>query len=457
MNMKLRQRIFWSALVPLFIALCAIAVTVSYQANSLKQQQRESVERAYRDIKDTELKNYSALAEQSIAHLHNSGKSDVATLEEAKTILRNLSYGPNGYFFLFNLEGEMLMHPRQPELVGQNLWELTDDKGDPSVQRLIKQARDEGNGFVEYKWQKPTNKNEALVLKRSYVFILKNWDWVLGTGVYLDDIDTELKNLDEQASRSIRNTMIGIAVISCAGVLLIGFGLVWSIKGRSEVDAQLSELAQRIMKTQEDERSKISSALHDNIKPNLDVIEYMILRGIDKLENFSQNPTAARDKLARAISIVKKTYLDISNVIKGLRPYDLETLGLEGAIRSCARDFSSKTTQVEFTVIGERVGLPPSAEQALFLVAKESIVNAKKHSTANLVSVRLENSSRYVTLTIHDYGCGFDADRIKKDPKCGLGLRNMEERIKAEGGSFTLKSSKSSSSGTFVIAKICLN
>ena len=285
--MNLKKKIIWFAVTPLIVALGSIAFTVYHRAALLEQQQRQSIERVYRDSKDIELKNYSTLAEQSIAHLYGSGRTDATTMDEAKTILRSLNYGPDGYFFLFDLEGTFLMHPRQPELVGQNLWDLRDSNGDPSIQRLISRAL-EGGGLVDYMWQKPTNQSTVPVPKRAYVFVLENWGWVLGTGVYLDDINAALDKLDKQASQNIFDTMLWITLISSLSVIVLVTGLMWSIRGRSIVDAQLSALTQRIIKTQEEERTRIAHELHDSIKSMLYVIKMKIGVGTYQLDKLPQ-------------------------------------------------------------------------------------------------------------------------------------------------------------------------
>jgi two-component system NarL family sensor kinase len=122
--MKLRQKFLFLAIAPLILALCAIAIAVRYQAVALGQQQRDTIQQAYLASKEAELKHYVTLATHSISHLVKSGRKDQATLDEAKRILSTLSFGDDGYFFVYDMQGNSLMHPRQPELVGQNLFML---------------------------------------------------------------------------------------------------------------------------------------------------------------------------------------------------------------------------------------------------------------------------------------------------------------------------------------------
>ena len=149
--MRLRQKVIVLAVAPLIVALCAIALYVRQQAVTLAQQQRATIQRAYLASKEAELRHYVALATQSIAHLTGNGRSDAATLNEAKRILATLSYGDDGYFFVYDRHGVAVMHPRQQELVGRNMWNWRDAEGHATIQRLIGLAQG-GGGFLRYTW-----------------------------------------------------------------------------------------------------------------------------------------------------------------------------------------------------------------------------------------------------------------------------------------------------------------
>ncbi|MBW8894517.1 MAG: cache domain-containing protein, partial [Burkholderiales bacterium] len=98
--------------------------------------------------------------------------------EQALRLLSSLDYGPDGYFFVYALDGTVLMHSRQAELIGQNLWELRDSRGRPTIQQLIHQAK-AGGGYVEYLWRKPSS--SQLAPKLGYVVAVPEWGWMLGT------------------------------------------------------------------------------------------------------------------------------------------------------------------------------------------------------------------------------------------------------------------------------------
>ncbi|MET0322404.1 MAG: cache domain-containing protein, partial [Duganella sp.] len=275
--MKLRQKVIFLAITPLILALCAIALAVQHQSALLAQQQRDTIQQAYLSSKEAELKHYVALAAHSISHLTNSGRNDAATRNEAKRILESLSYGDDGYFFLYDMQGNALMHPRQPELVGQNLFQMRDALGRPTIQNLLERARS-GGGLERYMWVKPSTRKP--VAKLGYVIALPQWGWMMGTGIYLDDVDRALARIDTQQSGNIHNTMLWIALIAIAAAFVVaGAGLALNVSEHRVADAKLKALAQRVVESQEEERARLSRDLHDGISQWLVSIKLQIEAG----------------------------------------------------------------------------------------------------------------------------------------------------------------------------------
>lgn len=448
--MKLRQKIIVLAIAPLIMALIAIAFAVQYQATILAQQQRASVEAAYLASKEAELNHYVALAERSIAHLINSGRDDEATKNEAKAILAKLDYGDDGYFFLYNLEGRNLMHPRQPQLVGRDLWELRDTSGSPTIQRLIAQAKS-GGGYVRYLWEKPSSGKVAP--KLGFVIKIDRWGWMLGTGIYLDDVDAALAKIDTQISGNIRNTMLWIAGIAIASVLVIALsGLALNISEYRVADAKLRVLAQRVVRSQEEERARLSRDLHDGISQWLVSIKLQIESGIAKLGAQSNNSDAARVSFDRAANQLNDVLGEVRRISHDLRPALLDDLGLAAALDHLTREFCENSgIATKFEVGGAIEGLTDVANTVLFRIAQETLTNIKRHANASDVSVRLLGDKASVSLVVSDNGIGFDVAGIAQHPKRGIGLRNMHERVNAIGGKLELLSS---AEGTQVTATL---
>ncbi|MFN3792826.1 cache domain-containing protein [Massilia sp.] len=450
--MRLRQKVIVLAIGPLIVALCAIALFVRQQAAELARQQRATIQRAYLASKEAELRHYVALATQAIGHLVQSGRSDPATLEEAKRILGSLSFGEDGYFFVYDMRGRNLMHPRQPELVGTDMWNWVDARGVPTIQRLIERAR-AGGGFHRYTWAKPSSDRAAP--KLGYVVPVAHWGWMMGTGIYLDDVEAALAQVDAQQSRNIGETLLwiaGLAVLASSAVAC--GGVVLNLRELRVADAKLKALAQRVVESQEDERARLSRDLHDGISQALVSVKLQLEAGIIRLDGDPAQQRQARGALERTVEQVKSVLGEVRRISHDLRPALLDDLGLAPALDYLASEFGRHTgTPVRFRTEGTVDSLPEMAGTVLFRIAQEALTNVERHAGAHRVEVSLVRRGRCLTLSIADDGGGFDPHHIALHPQRGIGLRNMMERMEAIGGRLAIDSSPL---GTRVVAGIDL-
>ena len=452
--MKLRQKVIFLAITPLIFALCAIALAVQHQSALLAQQQRDTIQQAYLSSKEAELKHYVALATHSISHLYNSGRNDEATRNEAKRILESLSYGDDGYFFLYDMQGNTLMHPRQPDLVGKNLFEMRDALGRPTIQNLLQRAR-KGGGLERYMWVKPST--QKAVAKLGYVIAMPNWGWMMGTGIYLDDVDRALAQIDTQQSGNIHNTMLWIALIAIAAALVVaGAGLALNVSEHRVADAKLKVLAQRVVESQEEERARLSRDLHDGISQWLVSIKLQIEAGMIRLSSDQpEQRQAAHAVFEHAAGQLSNVMGEVRRISHNLRPAILDDLGLAAALHHLGQEYTlSSGTPVHFDTTGAVDALSDVANTVLFRVAQEALTNIERHAGARHIGIRLTGTAAGVTLRISDDGNGFDAESIALHPKHGIGLRNMMERMDAIGGRFEIVSS---TDGTVLTAYAAYN
>lgn len=144
-------------------------------------------------------------------HYAKQADSDkISTLEaqqRAKEVIRNLRYEKGDYFWINDMQPKMIMHPYKPELEGKDLSGLKDPKGKNLFLEMVAVCKQQTQGFVDYYWSKP-GFNEP-VPKISFVKLFPKWQWMIGSGIYLDDIGQELN----------RTLYLLLAVLS--GVILI--------------------------------------------------------------------------------------------------------------------------------------------------------------------------------------------------------------------------------------------
>jgi methyl-accepting chemotaxis protein len=112
---------------------------------------------------------------------------------DAASIVQTLRYGPasEDYFWINDMHPKMIMHPYKPELNGTDLSENKDPNGKKLFVEFVKVCREKGEGFVDYYWPKyGADKPQP---KLSFVRLFKQWNWVVGTGIYIDDVEAMLK------------------------------------------------------------------------------------------------------------------------------------------------------------------------------------------------------------------------------------------------------------------------
>jgi signal transduction histidine kinase len=190
------------------------------------------------------------------------------------------------------------------------------------------------------------------------------------------------------------------------------------------------DLAARLLRAQESERSRIARELHD------DICQRMLVLTIDlkSLGGTEDREGRAAETLAMAQGIAKSLH-ELSH---SLHPTKLRLLGLVAAIDQLRLDLSRVGIATSFSHHDVPSTLPPDIMLCLFRIVQEAIQNAIKHSRASEVSVCLRGSSDRLTVTISDNGVGFDVEAAWSR---GLGLLSMVERVEALGGPFEIDSS----------------
>jgi two-component system NarL family sensor kinase len=435
--MNLRTKIVALAVAPLLIALVLVALAVRHQEHDLAQRERALIERSYMAQRRSELRSYVELAISNLRPLYESGQDDEATRNEALRRLASLDYGDDGYFFVYDLQGNSLMHSRQPELVGQNLWALRDSNGRYTIQELVKGAQEKGGGYVEYEWRKPSSAQTAP--KLGYVTALPRWNWMVGTGLYLDDIQSTMDTLDRQMNANVTATLLWIAGIAalCLGVVSAA-GLLLNLSEHRTAEAKLRLLARRVVQSQEEERGHLARELHDGTSQTLVSAKLLIESAVDSLDR-QQQPTPPA--LGKALQRLNDSLLEVRRISHRLRPALLDTLGLPAALERLVDEFREEGGGVDASIMrqGEAFELSPEVKTALFRLTQEALTNVRKHAQAHHVHIALSfDEEEGVRLEVSDDGTGFDIEAVQLDPRRGIGLRNMRERMESIGGRLTM-------------------
>lgn len=451
--MRLRHKIIVLAVLPVVAAVLAIALLVGLQSRELTRLEAALLEDSMLAAKRTELRHYVQMAQTAIQHIYESSDKegaldDALAREEVKRILSSMAFGDDGYFFAYDRSGTNLVHPRQPDLVGQNLWEVRDPQGVAVIQRLIEISR-AGGGFLRYIWNKPSTGQPAD--KLSYVIELKRWGWMIGTGIYLDDVAIGTQKIKAQASANITATMLGLALVAVVATLAVfAGGLALNVSEHRIADQQLKLLTQRLVSSQEEERARVSRELHDGLSQLLVSTKFRFELAQERLQEGRTNATEAIDA---GIAGLTEAISEIRRISHDLRPSLLDNLGLPSALEQLAEDFGHRTGIAVRAAIGPLPALSAgSATTSLFRVAQEALTNVERHARARQVELTLDRDDDCLRLAIRDDGLGLAATGPLNK---GIGLRNMRERVEHHGGSLQVEQGNEVG-GTLLIARLPL-
>ncbi|PMN99817.1 chemotaxis protein [Vibrio sp. 10N.222.55.F9] len=212
MTLTIKNRLYILSFIPLLLMAIGMMSVTYMKSTELTAQQVESTRSNMMAMKEKELKAYLQMAYSSISPFLERG----ATLEEALPTLRTLEYGESGYIFGYDSKGVRVVVGQNNDGIGKNYYDLQDKKGNYLIRDLIKNSK--LGEFTTYYFPK-LGQSEALP-KLSYSIFVPQWDLMLGTGFYTDDIDAVIAEMKESSNVALQSSLTAIAIF-CGLIALV--------------------------------------------------------------------------------------------------------------------------------------------------------------------------------------------------------------------------------------------
>lgn len=317
-------------LMSLFVALILAALsmgTTTYIAHSMRTDMstktRELVESAVSLIA-----SYQAQAQAG-------SLSEDQAKRQALLAVKALRYGHNDYFWVNDMAPTMLMHPIKPELDGRDISQTRDPNGKALFVEMVKVVQTQGEGQVDYMWARTSGGTP--VPKISYVKGFTPWGWVVGSGVYVDDM--------EAAITSMRHQVMGIAAALISGVFLIMHLMARSI---SQPISQITQAMHQISNDQFNVRIS-DTDLNNEIGRLAQAAETFRQKG-QKLQALTDQAQAeAVRQSARQTFLSEQTRLferTVQSALAGMREVAQEMGGCAESLDRVAQESSHKAQDV---------------------------------------------------------------------------------------------------------------
>jgi methyl-accepting chemotaxis protein len=248
--------------------------------NALMQEKRIAT-RSVVDVAYTLIEGYANMA--------SSGEiTEQEAKQAAMNSVRSLRYSGNEYFWIQGMDGKMIMHPIKPDLDGTQVIGLKDENGKSFFREMVEVAKSEGSGFVDYVWPKPGKKQP--VPKVSFVKNYQPWGWIVGSGIYVDDVEEQMNGL---RLKIIIPSIVVIALVLLIVVMVVR-GMVGPLQSAVAAARRLAkgDLTVEIPKGCRDESGQLADAMRGMVSELRDVVA--------SVQEASENMTAGNEELASA-------------------------------------------------------------------------------------------------------------------------------------------------------------
>jgi len=174
--------------------------------------------------------------------LESEGAADMAEAQEqARRAVSNIRYGEDlkDYFWITDRQPVMITHPYRPELNGQDLTGFHDSKGKAIFVEFVDAVAVTGESYVEYMWQW-NDDSTRIVPKLSYVRLFEPWEWVIGTGIYIEDVRSEIRRMELSA----------VAISGIFGLLILAL-LIAISRQSHKIEQKRSRAEEELRKSRE--------------------------------------------------------------------------------------------------------------------------------------------------------------------------------------------------------------
>ena len=241
------------------------------------------------------VRNLVEVAHASVAHYEQLARSGAMSVEDAqkaaKEAIRPLRYDKSEYFWINDLTNLMVMHPIKPELDGKKLDQLKDKNGKHLFTEFNNVVKAKGAGFVDYVWPKPGS--DAPVPKLSYVKGFEPWGWVIGSGIYIDDVEDKFRN------DAIKLLAWGIAIggFIAVSLLMVSRSIIRTLGGDPELASAVTRrIAAGDLATPVEGNPNDRDSLLGNIRTMQETLRNMI----STITNNARQVASSADELLHA-------------------------------------------------------------------------------------------------------------------------------------------------------------
>ena len=218
-NMSIKAKLLCIVFGTIVIVSTIILITSIYSINEMTSKNIQKYKTQSYKQKENELKNYVSVVMKTIESFYAKANSEEMK-KEALDSISKIRYGKDGYFWINDSSPKMIMHPMKPALNGKDVANVKDKNGIYLFKEMVEVSNTSiAGGLVKYVWPKPGfDKPQP---KFSYIQKFKPWDWIIGTGAYVDEVEAQVNVMRQNAQDEIQSIIFQIIIISILVAVLL--------------------------------------------------------------------------------------------------------------------------------------------------------------------------------------------------------------------------------------------
>lgn len=323
MNITLRKKV----LLLVCVAMFAIATVLSFiSVSNIQSRGKERVAGIRATLlseRKLQLQNLVDLGGRTLAKM---------SPDEMKKVARTMKYGETGYLWIQDFNNFMILHP-DPRLDNKDGSAITDPNGVAIIKEITKLCRDNGSGFLSYAWRKPGS--EVKVPKISYAKTIPGTSWIVGTGVYIDDIEQQVAKEEAVIQGELKTTIGQYLAISLLLSLLLLMITVFLVN--RYITGPLTAISHTIKTFDNDLTIKIPVTSHDEVG----MLGTWLNEYIAKLHSVISMVSSVTEKINTNANVIAAGVDQQSGFSSQLSSSVME-------ISSTMEEFSSTATQIAY-------------------------------------------------------------------------------------------------------------
>ncbi|KQB01608.1 chemotaxis protein [Vibrio metoecus] len=383
-SLRSRTKLLLLTVIPLIIITTLVTLVYYRSGHESLQQELNQYRDTLIQAKKNELKAYLMMGVTAVKSLYEGDKAG-ENQEQAKQILKAMRFDSDGYFFAYDSKGVNTLHAIKPELEGKNLYGMKDENGVAVIAGLI-DASKSGDGFLYFSWHKPTINAQAP--KLGYAEYLPKWDWVLGTGIYIDDVEQQVQAKRQEREAELYDQTVYAISMSLFGLLItiVAVGFVVSrgiaplqhvVSSLQDVAAGGGDLSARLKVESQDEIGDVAKAFNafmDKLHPMIEQLSCSAISVEQAAQDLDKQTSAASQKMSHHCLETEKVVAAVTEMSATAREVAGNTQATAQAIESANVQIVSAQTEVNLAIdgIGELVNEVNQTSEAIVHLSQQA-------------------------------------------------------------------------------------